>query len=198
MSSLLALANWKRASSGSTEGADGRLDELVVVLVVVLRLLAAEREEVGVELLDGEWRDFLPCLLLLLVCFLPCLSRLLDFLSFLSRLVLVESFNSPNTRDEMAVEEKEEAEREEEEEDRSADKLEAAEGEGMDEEEEEVEKAGETREGEEDDRGATGAEWKAEVEEDERTVTGATGSRRGTAAAGDRGADIVDEARRER
>ena len=136
------------------------------------------------ELDDGEWRDFLLALLPLPLCFLPCRSRLLDFRSLLSRRLLLDSFNRPSTRDEMPVEVVVEAgvevdEREEVEE--------TAEGE-RDEVDREDEKAEGARDGVEDDRGATGT---TEGEEDDRVATGAMGSRRGTTATGDRGADMA-------
>ena len=68
--------------------------------------MPAEREEERVEEEedDGEWRERSLCLLLPLLCLLPCLSRLLDFRSFLSRRLLppptVDSLSRPSTRDE--------------------------------------------------------------------------------------------------
>ena len=150
LSSLVALASCSRASSGSTEGGVGRLDEV---------RLPVERDDEGVEVEDGEWRDRLPCLPPPPLCFLPCRSRLLPFLSFLSRRLLLDSFSSPSTREEMpAVDDR--TSEEDGEEDKSRDALlDEAEEEGdeLDEDDEEVRH--DTREGREDDddRGATGA-----------------------------------------
>jgi hypothetical protein len=100
----------------------------------------------------------LPCFPPPPLCFLPCRSRLLTFRSFLSRRLLLDSFNSPSTREEMpAVDDRTREDDGEEDKTRDA-LLDEAEKEGdeLDEDDEEV--LHDTREGREDDdnRGATG------------------------------------------